>query len=109
MAFLTLTISQWIGIQTDPGNFIILFPAIILIISIWDKRWKEKGTLIVSSTLAMLFFGLWFLFIITIQQSYQPIQSPVMFIPLPAFSLLGLYWIKWWVITPARSYWIDSK
>jgi len=109
VAFLTLTISQWIGIQTDPGNFIILFPAIILILSIWDKRWKEKGTLIVGSALAMLFFGLWLLFIITLQQSYQPIQSPVMFIPLPAASLLGLYWIKWWVVVPARSYWDESK
>jgi hypothetical protein len=109
VAFLTITISQWIGIQTDPGNFIILFPAIILILSTWDKRWKAKGALIVSSALAALFFGLWFLFIMTIQKSYQPIQSPVMFIPLPAISLLGLYWIKWWVINPARSYWIESK
>ena len=109
VAFLTLTISQWIGIQTDPGNFIILFPAIILILSIWDQRWKEKGTLIVGSALALLFFGLWFLFIMTIQQSYQPILSPVMFIPLPAVSILGLYWIKWWVIVPARSYWNESK
>lgn len=109
VAFLTLAISQWIGIQTDPGNFIILFPAIILILSIWDKRWKKRGALIVSSALAMLFFGLWFLFIITIQRSYQPIQSPVMFIPLPAISLFGLYWIKWWLIAPVRSYWSENQ
>jgi len=109
VALLTLTISQWIGIQTDPGNFIILFPAIILILATWDKRWNERGVLIVTSVLALLFFGLWILFIMTIQNSYQPIQSPVMFIPLPAISLLGLYWIKWWMITPARSYWIENK
>ena len=109
VALLTITISQWIGIQTDPGNFIILFPAIILILSTMEKRWKARGALIVSSSLAMLFFGLWVLFITTIQKNYQPIQNPVMFIPLPAISLLGLYWIKWWVIAPAGSFWIESK
>lgn len=109
VSFLTLTISQWIGIQTDPGNFIILFPAIILILATWDKRWKAKGEFIVISFLAILFFGLWIILIMTINQPYQLIQRILMFISLPLISLLGLYWIKWWVINPARSYWIDYK
>ncbi|MCK4801587.1 MAG: hypothetical protein KAS84_06325, partial [Anaerolineales bacterium] len=104
VAFLTLMISQWIGIQTDPGNFIILFPALIMILAVWHKRWEIRGNLIVSLGLGLLFFGLWILFIATIERAYQPIQSPVMFIPLPAFVMTGLYWIKWWVIGPIRSF-----
>ncbi len=103
VALLTLMINQWIGIQTDPGNFIILFPALIMILAVVHKRWEIRGNLIVSLGLGLLFFGLWILFLATIERAYQPIQSPVMYIPLPAFVLAGLYWIKWWVISPIRS------
>lgn len=105
IGFLTLVISQAIGIQTYPDNFIIFFPSIILILSVCDKRWEERGPLIVGSTLGLLFFGLWILFIFTIQKTYQPDQNTVMFIPLPALTFLCLYWIKWWVITPVRTIW----
>ena len=97
-AMLTLTISQWIGIQTDPGNFILLFPALILVLSVVCQKWEGQELWISGSVLGILLIGLWVLFIATIQHSYQPVQSPVMFIPLPAFCLLGLYWVKWWVV-----------
>ena len=106
---ITLVIAQWIGIQTDPGNFIILFPAIILVLAIWDKRWTDKGILITSISLGILFFGLWILFLSTLQRSYQPVQNPIMFIPLPAILFFSLYWIKWWVISPSRALWINRN
>jgi hypothetical protein len=106
---MTLVISQWIGIQTDPGNFIILFPALILILSVWEKRWEDKGLLLTGISLAVLFFGLWLLFLVTIQRSYQPVQNPIMFIPLPAVLLIGLYWIKWWVNAPVRMLWVENN
>ena len=109
VSFMTLVISQWIGIQTDPGNFIILFPALILILSVWEKRWENKGLLLTGISLAVLFFGLWLLFLVTIQRSYQPVQNPIMFIPLPAVLLIGLYWIKWWVNAPVRMLWVENN
>lgn len=96
-AMLTLTASQWIGIQTDPGNFILLFPVLILILSVVCRKWVEHELWISGGVLGALLIGLWILFVATIQRSYQPVQNPVMFIPLPAFCLLGLYWVKWWV------------
>lgn len=100
---LTLVIGQWIGIPTDPGNFIILFPALTIVIATWDKRWGKAGNVIVSITLLILLVGLWSLFIISLQRTYQPVQNPIMFIPLPAFLLIGLYWIRWWVISQVHS------
>jgi hypothetical protein len=108
VAFLTLVISQWIGIQTYSDNFIILFPSVILILSVYDKRWEKRGPLITGTALGLLFFGLWVLFIFTIRQTYQPDQNPVMFIPLPALTFLGLYWIKWWVTAPVITIWNES-
>ena len=93
----TMVVSQWIGIQTDPGNFILLFPALIIIMATLHQKWPQRGDWIVVGFLGLLLVGLWGLFILTIQKTYQPVQSPVMFLPLPAICLVGLYWIKWWV------------
>jgi len=105
--FVTLTLAQWIGIQTDPGNFILLFPALVLILFEVNQKWSERGGLISVITLSTLLVGLWVLFVVTIQHSYQPVQGSVMFIPMPAFCLIGLYWIKWWFIGSKPLIWND--
>jgi len=99
---LTLAVSQWIGIPTDPGNFILLFPVLGIILAVWDKRWKKAGGQAAAAALGILWIGLWWLFLKTVEMSYQPVQAPVMFLPLPAFLLLGLYWVKWWFATPIQ-------
>ncbi len=104
---LSLTINQWIGIQSDPGNFILLFPVLILILSEINKKWKEKGGLVTGVILLVLLVGLWILFVASIQRTYQPVQGSVMFIPFPAFCLIGLYWIKWWFVGTKPLIWND--
>ncbi|MCJ7718178.1 MAG: DUF2029 domain-containing protein [Anaerolineales bacterium] len=108
VTFLTLVISQWVGIQIDPGNPVIIFPSIIMVLAVWDKRLDKRGSIIVGAALGLLFFGLWILFIFTTGQSNQSIQHPVMLILLPAITLLGLYWIKWWVTAPVRTIWSEN-
>ena len=105
----TLTISQWIGIQTDPGNFILLFPVLILILAEINHKWNEQGSVVSIIVLAILLVGLWALFISTIQHTYQPVQGSVMFIPFPAFCLIGLYWIKVWYFGLKPLLWNDFK
>lgn len=94
---LVLTISQWIGIATDPGNFVILFMPLVLVLARLDERWKGKLKFLVPAILGTVFIGLWVLFVLTLDFDYQPMQSSIMFFPLPALLLIGLYWIKWWV------------
>lgn len=106
-ACLTLTASQWIGIQTDPGNFVVLFPALILVFGLWSERWKLGGTVAVFVSMLILMVGLWTLFLATITRAGQPIQSPLMFFPLPAFLFIGLYWVRWWAVRPT-SLWIEQ-
>lgn len=95
---LTLVISQWIGIATDPGNFVILFTPFVFVLARLDERWKEQGNYVIPAILGIILLGLWILFILTLDQSYQPMQSSIMFFPFPGIVLIGLYWIKWWVI-----------
>lgn len=101
-ACLTMTISQWIGLQTDPGNFIILFFPLIYVIVNLENRWGKGAKVISIGILLLLFFGLWFLFLATLQVGDQPMQNPVMFFPLPFVILIGLYWVRWWATRPRR-------
>jgi len=107
VACLTLTISQWIGIQTDPGNFIILMPALVLVFSLLGSRWKRAGQIFVSGSIALLLIGLWALFLATVEYGVQPQQSPLMFLPLPLYLLVTLYWVRWWAVGPPNM-WFDS-
>jgi hypothetical protein len=105
-ACLTLVISQWIGIQTDPGNFIIMFPALILVFTELDRRWDRRGRMIVLISIITLFFGLWALFLATMEHGVQPQQHSIMYFPFPLFLIIGLYWVRWWVIRSPRN-WMD--
>ena len=95
---LTLVISQWIGIATDPGNFVILFTPFVFVLARLDERWKDQGIYVIPAILGFIFFGLWILFAVTLDYDYQPMQSSIMFFPFPGIVLIGIYWIKWWVI-----------
>ncbi|GAP20936.1 glycosyltransferase family 87 protein [Leptolinea tardivitalis] len=104
---LTLTVSQWIGIQTDPGNFIILLPVLALLFSIIDERYRHMGKYFIWFLMILLMIGLWWLFLGTVSYEYQPIQSSVMFFPFVGLCLLLLVWVRWWAIRPIQL-WFDQ-
>ena len=107
LACLTLVASQWIGIQTDPGNFIVCFPAFTLVFAMIDERYRRRGWMLSILIMLLVGVGLWALFVQTLTTiAGQPQQSPVMFFPLPAFLLLLLFWIRWWAFHPG-AIWYD--
>ncbi|MBN1146691.1 MAG: DUF2029 domain-containing protein [Anaerolineales bacterium] len=101
-ACLTLAITNLIGIRTATENYLVMLPALILVFAAWDQSWGVLGRVLVVVTMLVMFFGLWWLFLATIEQGDQPIQSTVMFLPLPFFLLFGLYWVRWWVLRSKR-------
>lgn len=105
--FLTLTVGQWSGIQTDPGNFIVLFPALILVFGLFAERSKRGAEWTAAVLLLGLLVGLWWLFLATVSYEDQPIQSSIMFFPFPAVVLLLMYWVRWWAVRTTRP-WIEQ-
>jgi hypothetical protein len=103
---LTLAAGQWTGIQTDPGNFIVLFPALMLVLAILDERWKTRGRIMIVILLLVVFISIWVIFLNTVENTGQPVQSSIMFLPLPAFLLFTLYWVRWWAVQPPKV-WFD--
>jgi hypothetical protein len=51
-------------------------------------------------SLAALAVGLWALFLATVEGNQE---SPLMYFPIPLLSLLGLWWIRWWVQRRSRA------
>jgi hypothetical protein len=102
-ASLTLVINQWIGIKTDPGNFVILVPALVLVFGAWVERWGKVGEWATGLSLLFLGIGLWALFLATLKYGDQPQQSPLLFFPLPLFVLGALYSIRSQLASNRRS------
>ena len=107
LAFFTLTVSQWIGIQTAPENFILLYPAIFFSLEMISGRWKEKANGFIILFIGLLTAGVWLLALATMQKSYLPIQNLVLFFPIPFVVFVLLYWVRWWV-THSRKVDYDS-
>ncbi|HFC09574.1 MAG TPA: DUF2029 domain-containing protein [Chloroflexi bacterium] len=91
---LTLVASQWIGIATDPGNFLILFlPLVAWLALLFRKSRPRIRIAAVSLALGLVWGGLWWVFLATLTwQHGQPLQSLWMYLPLPAMLLAGLTW-----------------
>jgi hypothetical protein len=104
-AYLTLVITNLIGVRTATENFIALSPGLALVFATWDQRWGRAGRWFVWASMMLLFAGLWILFLRTLTPGVEhPIQHPIMFFPFPLFMLVGLYWVRWWFTRPPRAY-----
>jgi hypothetical protein len=101
-AMVTLTASTLIGIYTTLENYIMMYPAIMLILATWDKRWGLLGKWLIVIFLILTSIGIWLLLLNGIQRGVQPDLDPVMYFISPVIVLFGLYWVRWWAVNPDR-------
>ncbi len=91
---LTLVIGQWVGIPTDPGNFVLLLLPLVLVLAALARRYGPGAS---WALLGAVWVGLWALFLTTLAPGERgPQQHPILFVPLPALLLalgygLGLH------------------
>lgn len=100
VAYLTIVSTNLIGIPTSTENYMIMFPVLVMIYSVWDDRYKKRGRILIFLISLLLFGGIWWLFLSTIQWGDQPVQGLVMYFPLTIFLLFFLLCIRKWVIYP---------
>ncbi len=98
-AALTIVVTNLVALRTATTNYVVLLPVLCLIFSVFADRWGRKGDLVVLLAMAAMLFGLWGLFLATIQGNNE---SPIMYLPLPIMTLLGLWWARWWAIRAVR-------
>lgn len=98
-AMLTLAVTNLVIFRTATTNYVMLLPVLFYIFTISEIRWRAAGHLFVWLSLIILLVGLWILFFITVEGNQE---QPIMFLPLPFFCLFGLWWVRWWAISPPR-------
>lgn len=98
-ALMTLVITNLVVIRTATTNYLMLLPALFFIFARWEERWNVAGKFFVWLTLIVFGVGEWALFFITVQGN---IEQPIMYLPLPFFCLIGLWWVRWWSFRPPR-------
>jgi hypothetical protein len=66
----------------------------------WEVRWTGGGRWAVIISLLLLGIGLWALFLGTVEGNQE---QAAMYLPLPFFCLVVLWWVRWWFIRPPRT------
>ena len=107
VAFLTLSVTPLLGFSIEIDQHVLLTGPLILVTVISNDRWRKIGTG-VALLLLFLFFGApWILHIQGAPKGIKLSVNEILFLFWPVSSLIGLYWMRWWVIHPPRT-WLDT-
>jgi hypothetical protein len=98
-ALLTIVVTNLVAFRTATTNYVMMLPVLFFIFHLLEDRWPKIGRVAVWGWLFILFAGLWGLFMATVQGNTE---HGIMYLPLPFFCLLGLWWVRWWAIHPPR-------
>lgn len=83
---LTLVISQISALRTATPNYVVF---LIPLVPLFHDLYRRAGALALVGAQMALFLGLWALFLVT---RHGIAQDLVMYLPLPLFMLLALFW-----------------
>ncbi len=98
-AALTIVITNLVAFRTATTNYVVLLPALCLVFAVLADRWGTKGDVVILLLMAFILVGTWALFLATVEGN---VEHPVMYLPLPILTLLGLWWARWWAVRAVR-------
>lgn len=105
-ACLTIAVTPLLGQRVELELLFPLTLPIMLVVIITRERWKKVGDG-VGFLLLWFFFGLpWILYFEGLPERFGLSTEQFLFVFWPLFSVLGLYWTRWWMVHPPRT-WLD--
>ncbi|MCI0608874.1 MAG: hypothetical protein L0Z71_07425 [Anaerolineae bacterium] len=105
-ASLSLAATPLIGFAIFPSNHVVLILPLILILTLVWERWIRNRVLACLLVLSLAFwvpFGIYFRGIIFEDRLYSDLLSVLP----PVATIIGLYWMRWWVLHSHRT-WMDQ-
>ncbi len=99
VASLSLILTPFLGVRITSAFFTLLFLPLVLLLKTAQSRWKSAKWIIPISFLFLL--SSWVVFL----QSSQALE--MLTFSLPLILLIALYWMRWWLIRPPRT-WADQ-
>jgi hypothetical protein len=105
-ASLSLAATPLIGFAIFPSNHVVLILPLVLILTLVWERWTRSRVLIsilILSLALLVPFGMY----IQSVYVYSPLYLDLLSILPPIATVIGLYWMRWWVIHSPRT-WFDQ-
>lgn len=106
-ACLSLAATPLVGFAIFPSNHVVLIPSLVLIISLVWERWTRNRSLMTAFVLSLAIFvpfGIYFQTALVYNRLYTDLLS----ILPPLATIVGLYWMRWWVVSSRRT-WADQR
>lgn len=104
-ACLSLAAAPLLGLRTEMEHLSVLIIPLALVFAIIHERWKKYGGWLAMLLITLVFVIPWALPLLSTAH-YLKISNEIVFLFLPIFAIVGLYWIRWWALRPPRV-WAD--
>lgn len=104
-ACLTLSVAPLLGMRSEMDQLVVLLIPLVLIVVIAHERWKGVLGVLVNLILLVIVGIPWLIFVDVIPTPGL-LSEDVLFLIMPVFTVIGLYWIRWWTIRPPQT-WVD--
>ncbi len=101
-ACLSLAATPLMGLPIFASNHIVLILPLVLIVALVWERWERYRTLRVLLLLFLVLlipFGLYY----RVVSVYDPLVLDLISILPPIAAIVGLYWMRWWVLRSPRT------
>ena len=105
-ACLALAATPLIGLAIFPSNYVVLLPALVLVLAmVWD-RWARFRALRTALILIPFIVVPFVLYLQTVYV-YVPLYTDLLAVVPPVATILALYWMRWWAVRTPRI-WADQ-
>ncbi|HSJ89491.1 MAG TPA: hypothetical protein VK909_19930, partial [Anaerolineales bacterium] len=105
-ACLALAAMPLIGLAIFPSNYVVLLPALVLVLAmVWD-RWARFRALRTALILIPFIVVPFVLYLQTVYV-YVPLYTDLLAVVPPVATILALYWMRWWAVRTPRI-WADQ-
>ncbi len=105
-ASLSLAVTPLMGFAIFPSNHVALLPAFVLILTLVWERWKRQRVFFAIVILLAALSVPYYLYARTLQ-GYDRLTRDLLFVLPPIATIIGLYWMRWWVLHSPRT-WFDQ-
>ncbi len=98
---LSLAAAPLLGFRTEMEHLAVLVIPLALIFAIVHDRWVRIRTLLTTLLMLLALLLPWAIYLFALPR-FGDVARDILFLFLPLFTLIGLYWIRWWALRPPR-------